>query len=867
MSTSASLLDRARDRLARLGAALVLWQTTRPWALLGAALVSVALAAGLASRLTLKTSFGELLPQNKESVLVADKVAERLSDASTLTIVAQGPDKKALQRFIDTLAPAIRALGPGLVGNVDDGVRASQEFFAKHALLYASLDDVKKVHDEIIERYEYEVSKKLDLVVDDGASAPPPLTAEAVRDRVTKAKSAATPSDGPQFPDGYYMEPDGHMIVLLVRTPVSSGDLDKAKVFRARIDDILAKVDPKRFDPAMTVMYTGDFIVGAEEYAKVKDDLAEVGVTGVLMILAVVSLFFLRLRTIAISMLTVGIGVTWTFGFARLTVGHLNSSTGFLVSIIVGNGINFGIIYMARYLEARTEHDAAESLRIAHRETWLATLTAAGAAMVAYGSLVITDFRGFKHFGLIGGAGMLLCWTATYLFLPAMLAASERVWPMKPYGAITSRLRAIYGAPFAFLAERIPRTLTILGVATGIVATALAVHYARSNPMEYDMWNTRNESPKVESSAALMMDRVDKVVGRQGQDGLAIMVDRLDQVLPLKAALDARREAAPANRKPFDRVVTIHDLLPKDQAEKIALVEEARDRLERAHRRKLIKEEDWAELEKYLPAGGVKPIGIGDLPEQVARSFVEKDGTRGRLVYIVPATGRSVWDAHYLIDWADSFRSTPLPDGSVIKGSGRSVIFADLILTVIEDAPKAIVVSFAGTLIILVLAFRGRPAAVTALGTLFLGLAWMIAALALYKVKVGPWAGGLPSVELVGMKLNFLNFVALPISIGVGADYAVNVVQRSELAGPGNTGHVIRETGGAVILCSLTTVLGYFALTFSVNKAIVSFGYAAAAGEVSCLLAAVLVLPAWMVWRDRRRARAAAEAPKVAGAE
>jgi hypothetical protein len=861
--------ERAREQLARLGATLAVLQTTRPWTLLLAAIVSVALAAGLASRLTLKTSFGELLPQNKESVLVADKVAERLSDASTLTVVAQGPDKKALQRFIDTLAPAVRALGPGLVGNVDDGVRASQEFFEKNALLYASLDDVKKVHDEILDRYQYEVSKALDLVVDD-ADAPPPLTAAAVRERLTKAKQKAAPApddDGPTYPDGYYMERDGHMVVLLIRTPVSSGDLDRAKVFRARIDEILAKVDPKSFDPNITVMYTGDFIVGAEEYAKVKDDLSHVGVIGVLMILGVVSLFYLRLRTIATMALTVAIGVCWTFGFARLTVGHLNSSTGFLVSIIVGNGINFGIIYMARYLEARATSDVAESVRVAHRETWLATLAAAGAAMVAYGSLVITDFRGFKHFGLIGGAGMVFCWTATYLFLPAILAASERVWPMKPYGKVTSRLRAIYGAPFAFLAERLPRFFTVLGAATGLVAAALTYHYATSSPMEYDMWNVRNESPKLESSAAQMQERVDRVVGRQGQDGLAIMVDRLDQVLPLKAALDARRDAAPEGKKPFDKVVTIHDLLPKDQPEKVRLISEALDRLERAHKKKLIKDEDWAELQKYLPTGGVKPIGIAELPEQVARSFVEKDGTRGRLVYIVPSTGRSVWDAHYLIEWADSFRTTTLPDGSIVKGSGRSVIFADLILAVIEDAPKAIVVSFAGTLMILVIAFRARPVAVTALVTLCLGLVWMIAALALYKMKIGPLGAGLPHVELVGMKLNFLNFVALPITIGVGADYAVNIVQRAELSGPGQTGHVVRETGGAVILCSLTTLLGYFALTFSVNKAIVSFGYAAAAGELSCVVAAVLVLPAWMVWRDRRRAAAAASTEKAAAAE
>jgi len=55
-----------------------------------------------------------------------------------------------------------------------------------------------------------------------------------------------------------------------------------------------------------------------------------------------------------------------------------------------------------------------------------------------------------------------------------------------------------------------------------------------------------------------------------------------------------------------------------------------------------------------------------------------------------------------------------------------------------------------------------------------------------------------------------------------------------------------------VVLCSLTTTLGYLALTFSANRAIVSFGIAAAAGEISCILAAVLVLPALLEWRARR---------------
>src|SRR4051812_20208507 len=135
--------------LARAARALFHWQTARPGVLLAIAFVTVLIAGFAASKLKLRTSFGELLPQNKESVIVADQVNERLIAASTLTLVAQGKDPAGLQRFIAALAPEIRALGPSYVGNVDDGVRASLDFFKKNQLLYAPLADVEKVHDEI----------------------------------------------------------------------------------------------------------------------------------------------------------------------------------------------------------------------------------------------------------------------------------------------------------------------------------------------------------------------------------------------------------------------------------------------------------------------------------------------------------------------------------------------------------------------------------------------------------------------------------------------------------------------------------------------------------------------------------------------
>ena len=105
------------------------------------------------------------------------------------------------------------------------------------------------------------------------------------------------------------------------------------------------------------------------------------------------------------------------------------------------------------------------------------------------------------------------------------------------------------------------------------------------------------------------------------------------------------------------------------------------------------------------------------------------------------------------------------------------------------------------------------------------------------------------------VKLNFFNFAALPITFGIGVDYAINVVQRYRADGSRDIRAALRTTGGAVVLCSLTTILGYLALLGSHNRAIRSLGVIAVVGEISCLLAAVTVLPALWLLIERRANR------------
>ncbi len=829
------------ERLTRL-------QTRRPVELLVAVLLTAIFCGWLATKLKLKTSFGDLLPRGKRSVIVADAVAKRLPAISTFIVVAEGSDDKALERFVDRLKPELGRLPKQLVESVDADMKDTQRFFEERKLLYAPLDLIQTIHHDVAQRYEYEIAQQTGSWIDDD-EVPPPLTEESLKKRID-AKTGKAASAANKFPDGYYLDSERHSIAIRILTPLSSGDVEQTAELLRLTREAVARARPSELDPTMRVGYSGNIITSAEVHDQIVSDSAHVGLWGVSLILGVILVYFMRLRTLVAMGLTAAIGVAWTFGMARWTVGYLDQSTSFSFSIVVGNGINFGIIYMARYLEERREHGVPESILAAHRGTWAATLTVAAAATAAYGSLSITDFRGFKHFGLIGGTGMLLCWLATFIALPAFLALSEHIWPLGEPNALVARITGVYGKPFAWIVERGPRLVVAAGVLVTVGATALALRYVRGDPMEYNMENVDNKPVDKTTEARRLMDMSGSMLPRLGLDGIALAVDDIADVQPLARALETRRDAAA--RPPFGSVVTVFSFLPTDQPKKIELLRDIRATIERAWKKRFVSDADWKKLDELMPEKALAEIGIADLPEAMARPFTEVDGARGRLLYLEPAEGRSVWDAHYLIEWADSFRVTELSNGKKIEGSGQSVVFADMILAIVEDAPKAILVSLVATVILVVAAFRGRRHALAVIASLLVGFVWTVAVMAVAKSR-WPWEQG--GFALEPMRLNFLNFIALPITIGVGSDYAVNVMKRYELDG-GDIRRAIVETGGAVVLCSLTTMLGYFALTLSVNLAIKSFGVAAAAGEVCCIVSAVLLLPACLALLRRRSTEA-----------
>ena len=603
----------------------------------------------------------------------------------------------------------------------------------------------------------------------------------------------------------------------------------------------------KASDPAyaqVRVGYAGDMATGFIEYDRIRNDLLGVGAEGIALVLAAVLLYFMRVRALLVMGITIAVGLVWTLAFTEVFIGHLNVATGFLISIIAGNGINVGILYQSRYFEERRRGaSATDALSTSVHATWQPTVIAALAAAASYLSLLVTQFRAFRDFGIIAATGMILCWLVKTLMVPPLLLLLERRRPTHAAAddekSVIARIRRFgmgYGRAFAWLVPKAPGVIFGLGALLVVAGTVAGVEYVRRDPMEYDLGATDND-PGNNQELHRVWDGVIDILGA-GHGGMVVLADTAAEAKELQDKLQADWDRAPKDAKPFVAVHTLWSAIPDDQAAKIPILEGIAAKLRRARERGFVSGTEWNKVKDYLPPPDIRPYGLADLPEPLARPYSEKDGTRGRLVVIEPEASSSN-DLRYLLRYSASFRETRLASGKIVHGSGRAVIFSDILKTVVHDSRRAVGLSLALTLLAVAITFRSGG--------------WHAASV-MFALLVGV-AGEAVFLYVHDVKINFMNFPALPVTFGIGVDYAVNVVQRYRADGSKDILGALRTTGGAVVLCSLTTTLGYLALLGSANRGIRSLGLIAVVGEISCLLGAMTVLPAlWLLVERRRRA-------------
>ena len=115
------------------------------------------------------------------------------------------------------------------------------------------------------------------------------------------------------------------------------------------------------------------------------------------------------------------------------------------------------------------------------------------------------------------------------------------------------------------------------------------------------------------------------------------------------------------------------------------------------------------------------------------------------------------------------------------------------------------------------------------------------------------WWGAM--LVMADIRISMINFVGIPIVLGIGVDVMIHLIHRLKEEGPGRILKSLTTTGFASALGTSTTVVAFAALSFASSQGVRSLGLLVLLGESSVTVAGLVLVPlgAATVWRMQGR--------------
>lgn len=677
------------------------------------------------------------------------------------------------------------------------------------------------------------------------------------------------------FGDGETFDPDGFLKngSLLFMLVMPAKDYATAAVIEKPLADLRAALAETRQEfPDIDAGVTGRPVLNADEMETSNRDMT----VATMLALALVSLIFIVFfRGVARPLLAVAalvMGISWTFGFVALAVGTLNILSSVFALLLIAASIEYSIYIVARYEEELAKSGRpAEAIARMLSTTGMANMTSALTTAAAFLTLIWTDFIAIAQLGVISAAGIILCLGAMLIVLPALLMlrdqgrAEEALRKVRAFDM--PGLLPLYKRPGVLVAAA---AVTTLAIAPFIFRTSfdnnllnLQARGMESVKYEHLIIEKSSETTWFARATADTVAESHKKADDLRKLSTVRGVDDVERIVPedQKKKIAAVREMAPAfqglsfadvggtveaGRLMFElgrlagglerleeqafksgRVDAVEELglFAGKMRKLVALIDAADDArlvslgdMQRAF---------FGDLKKNLEilATGMEPttISLEDLPKDVRSRFVSPNTGRYSLM-IYPK--ENIWDPTAMGRFVGEIRGVdPTVIGTPIEvhESGRLMR---------ETFARSAVLAFIVICLLVWLDFRQLRASALAIMPLGFGMVWLF--------------GGM---GLAGIQFNMANFFAIPILIGTGVDFGVQVVHR--LRQEGSFKALGTSTGKGLVMTAIANGVGFGAMMIAHHRGVASLGKILALGCVCCLLAAIIPTPPvarWFGW-------------------
>lgn len=607
-------------------------------------------------------------------------------------------------------------------------------------------------------------------------------------------------------------------------------------------------------DQGVRVRLTGPAPLADEEFGTLAEN-AELNHAVTLVLIGLILFAALRSgRVILAVLVTLFIGLIVTAGLGLVVVGQFNLISVAFFALFVGLGVDFGIQFAVRYRAERYERpdDLPGSVVAASRGVgWPLTL-AAVSLLAGFFSFLPTEFRGVSELGLIAGMGMIIAYVATLTVLPALIVL------LKPPGE-----KAEVGmSALAVVDHWILNHRTLVNVATALVVLA-GMPFLLKLPFDSNPMNLRSQ--QVESVATFLDLTRNPDTAPNTADVLA---PSLAEAEPLAQRLAALPEVA--------RVVWLKTFIPEDQEEKLAIIQDAAGLLSAvltpvqvkrpptdAETLAAIKAASTALTQAASRAEGAQAAPARRLAaalDALAASSPERRETAERAVTVdlkrllerlrllmsaAPITQENL-PPEIVSGWVSSdgrARLEVFPKGNA---NDNEVLnrFSAAVRTVAPDATGApIVITESGHTVTRAFLEAGLFALLAISAILYVALRNLRDVVLTLGPLVLAAIMTLQAAYLLGMPLNFANIIALPLIFAVGVAFHIYYIIAWR---EGVADMLASSLTRAIFFSAITTGVAFGSLCVSSHPGTASMGKLLALSLFFTLLAAFIIVPAFL---------------------
>ncbi len=671
----------------------------------------------------------------------------------------------------------------------------------------------------------------------------------------------------------------GRLRFVLVELAASSANVNDMGPALAQLRASIRQVVASSPAPDTPWGVTGITAIEADETTQ---SIRDSTLASVIAFVLITGLMLAAFRGVVVPLLAAGallIGLAWSFGWLMVSVGHLQLLSIVFSVILLGLGVDFALLFVARLELVRDEHDSLPSATArVFRGIGPGMLTGAITTAAAFGATALTDFDGMAEMGVIAAGGIILCLVAVLSVFPASLAMTRR-WKQivrhRPGGEAAhfahGRIDFVDSNPIATLIIAV-LVVSVFGWLARDVEYDSDILNLQPPGLESVRWSNaivREDAQSVwsglivvePSQAREVAMRLNSTPGVSGLGGMGMLfpsdaVERAARIVELRERVHQPVSATPGMAgligKLQEIALGIGFFAPSiDDQQVLERLARGAQRLSQAVGAAGQMSDDeqlaaWSalnnafgeaqrELSSWLDeALSPEAPGAQALPELLRELWVGRDGAW--LMRVHPetdASGVSILDARRLKPFVEAMRGALI--GMSIDPIGPPVQIFESSQLIKREYKWAAVYAVAAILLLLLFDFRSLSDALCAMAPVSIG-----------------FIGAFGVMGFANIPLNFANIIVLPVVFGIGVNAGVHVVHRWRAEPFGRPAGLSGATGRGITLTTLTTMIGFGSLLVAEHRGIRSLAVVMLAGLSITLLACYFVLPAILRLRTRR---------------